>query len=287
MDVLQEALDKALASTLYYHRIESLKPAVRTLSDASRRMFASQAYDSLLAVYSADLSESKRDDERKAAVILAAITVALAARLSRDVSSLRPGLSQALTAALVNAGLAKHGIRADLRSVSAEKWLAEHGAELVKGINEFTRQQMAIILRDGFAAGKSVDAIASDLMMGFSEMSYARAYRIAVTEANYAWSHAELEHAARMEESGFTMVKEWILNPLHPRWDECDTCADVGAIPIKTPFPTGKQAPPDHPHCGCCLTSYPASDAQQPWGNTVLGLTPIVPFGNRGDANAA
>jgi len=290
MATLQEALDKALAATLYHHRIESLKPAVRTLEVASKRMFIAQAYEVLLAVYGADLSEDTRQeraDKRRAAIILAAITAALARRLSQDVGLLRPGLAQALAIAVANAGLAKHGIVADLRSVRAEKWIAEHGAELVTGINKFTREQMAIVLRDAFRAGKSVDAIAGDLMMKFGEMNYARAYRIAVTEANYAWTHAELEHAAAMEGAGFKMVKEWLLNPLHPRWDECDTCSDVGAIPIKMAFPTGKQGPPDHPNCGCCLTSYPDSSQDQPWGAMVFGLTPVQPFGGQGEANAA
>jgi hypothetical protein len=77
-----ESIDRALAATLYMHRIESQKPAVRTLEDASRRMFAAQAYDSLLAIYQADLSEAtqQENDERKAAIILAAIAAALALR---------------------------------------------------------------------------------------------------------------------------------------------------------------------------------------------------------------
>jgi hypothetical protein len=290
MATLQEALDKALAATLYYHRIESLKPAVRTLEVASKRMFIAQAYEVLLAVYGADLSEAtqqEKADKRRAAIILAAITAALARRLSRDVALLQPGLAQALAIAVANAGLAKHGILANLRSVRAEKWIAEHGAELVTGINEFTREQMAIVLRDAFRAGKSVDAIAGDLMLKFGEMNYARAYRIAVTESAKAWSHVELEHAAAMEDAGFNMLKEWILNPLHPRYDECDMCSDAGAIPIKMPFPTGDQAPPQHPSCGCCLTSYPDTAQDQPWGATVFGLTPVAPFGGQGEANAS
>jgi hypothetical protein len=282
-----ESIDRALAATLYMHRIESQKPAVRTLEDASRRMFAAQAYDSLLAIYQADLSEAtqQENDERKAAIILAAIAAALALRLSRDAATFRPGLLQALTAALVNAGLAKHGIVGGPASIAADKWLAQHGAELVAGINDFTRQQMAIILRNGFAAGKSVDAIAWDLMSGFSNMSYGRAYRIAVTEANKAWTYAELQHANLMEQAGYKMSKQWLLGPTHPRMDRCDEAADMGAVPLSTIYPNGIGGPPDHPHCGCCLTAYPDTGVNQPWGNLVLGLTP-APFG-QGEANAA
>jgi hypothetical protein len=284
---LQETLDRALAATLYQHRIDSLKPAVRALEDASRRMFVAQAYDCLLAVYGADLSEATKeeDDERKAAAILLAIAAALALRLSRDVATLTPGLEQSLAIAVANAGLAKHGIHADLRSVKAQEWLAAHGAELVTGINQFTREQMAIVLRNGFAAGKSIDDIAADLMWKFHDMSYARAYRIAVTEANKAWTYAELEHAKLMEESGYKMVKQWLLGPMHPRMDRCDEAAEMGSVPLSHIYPNGIGGPPDHPHCGCCLTSYPDTGQSQPWGSLVLGLTP-TPFG-QGDANAA
>jgi len=284
---LQEVLDRALALSLYQHRIDSLRPAMRTLQDAGRRMFTAQAYDSLLAVYGADLSEATKEekDDRKAAAILLAITAALALRLSRDVALLQPGLEQALTAAVVNAGLAKYGIRADLRSIKAQEWLAAHGAELVTGINQFTREQMAIVLRDGFAAGKSVDDIAADLMFKFNDMSWPRAYRIAVTEANKAWTYAELEHAKLMEDAGFLMVKQWLLGPTHPRMDRCDEAAEMGAVPLSHIYPNGIGGPPDHPHCGCCLTSYPDTGQSQPWGAMVLGLTP-TPFG-QGDANAA
>lgn len=287
--MLEEALDKALAKTIYWHQIALLESSRRILEDNARQMFRAQAYDVLLAVFEADLSEATQEekDKRKAAIVMAAIAAALAKRLSRDVQTLRPGLVAALTTAVIHSGLAKYGIKGDLHSLRAEEWLAQHGAELVKGINDYTREQMAGILADGLARGQSVEDIASRLTGRFEDMTYARARRIALTETSKAWSFAEMESANLMERAGYKMVKEWLLGPLHPRYDFCDHNHEAGAIPITQPFPMGDMAPPQHPNCGCSLITYPAG-GDQPWGVQVLGQTPWMPFGfEQGDINAA
>jgi hypothetical protein len=91
-----------------------------------------------------------------------------------------------------------------------------------------------------------------------------------------------------MEQAGYRMVKEWLLGPMHPRYDICDHNAEAGAIPIHKSFPSGEMWTPAHPSCGCGVTSYPDPYRNQPWGNPVLGAIPMVPFGDdQGDANAA
>lgn len=287
--MLVETLTKALQHTLYAHRVMSLRGSEVQIENDSKAMFAMQGWDILMALFTADLGEAKReedDHDREIAIILAAIAAALAARVARDVQTLRPGLISALTAAVVNSGLAKYGIEGDIRSIAAETYLRQHGAELVTGINQFTRQRMATLLADAFASGESIDVIALRIMASFDEMSASRALRIARTEASKAWSFAELESAALMEEAGFKMVKEWLLGPLHPRMDLCDDNNQAGAIPLHQPFPSGDMATPQHPNCGCSVITYPDELAPQPWGTTVAGRTPYPPGFDQGDENA-
>jgi hypothetical protein len=95
-----------------------------------------------------------------------------------------------------------------------------------------------------------------------------------------------MESGYEMERSGYRMVKEWLLGPMHPRYDPCDHNHEEGAIPLKRPFSTGDMAPPQHPNCGCSLITYP-TDGEQPWGSQILGQTPLMPFGfDQGDQNA-
>jgi hypothetical protein len=279
--MLLETLDRALQKTLYWHRVAALESAVATTELEVRMMFAGQAYDILMALYMADLSEAagEDDDDRRVAVIMAAIALALKRRLDRDVLTIKPGLAQALRTALVNSAFAKYGIQGGLDSIRGEQWLLAHGAELVTQINEYTRERMAKLLAESFRKGESIETIATKLMAGFDEMNLARARRIALTETSKAWSYAEMESAYEMERAGYRMVKEWLLGPMHPRYDPCDHNHEQGAVPLRQPFSTGDMAPPQHPNCGCSLITYPDGSAPQPWGSQVIGQTPLMPFG--------
>ena len=284
-----ETLDRTLQKTLYWHRVDVLASAVGQMDLNARQMFAMQAYDILMALFYADLSEASKEeeDDRKVALVMAAIAIALKRRLERDVTTLRPGLAQALRTALVESAFAKYGIRGDLASIRGEQWLLKHGAELVTQINEFTRERMAALLAESFKKGEPIEVTAQKLMAKFDEMSIARARRIAITETSKAWSYAEMESAADFERAGYTMVKEWLLGPMHPRYDICDHNHEEGAIPLKQPFSSGDMAPPQHPNCGCSLITYPDGGIEQPWGSQVLGQTPMMPFGfDQGDERA-
>jgi hypothetical protein len=286
--MISEALDRALADTLYLHRKEALRSSVNLIERDALNMFSQQAWDCLLVFSFAELAESSSKDAKKAAVIMAAISAALRARMDHDTLILKPGLVAALSAALVHAGMAKYGITGTLESIAAEKWMAAHGAELVTGINDFTRQRMAAVLAEGLAAGDTAEGLAQRLMTYFDNLSIERARKIALTEASKAWSYAESQSAELMEEAGYIMVKEWLLGPMHPRFDICDHNNQAGAIPIHLTFPSGNMWTPAHPSCGCGVITYPDPYRKQPWGTPVLGSIPAIPFGDQqGDANAA
>lgn len=287
--MMREALNRALAASVYQHRIDTLAPAVQTIDSAARNLFTAQSYDIAHALYMADLSEAQKedDDDRKAAIILAAIAAALAARIGRDAATLAPGILDAMALSIARSGLARYGIAGDVRSLAAQQWLAQHGAELVRDINETTRQGIANIIQRGIARGDDIERIARSLLLHIDEMTPVRARKIALTETAKAWTEGELAQARLMEQSGYKMVKEWLLGPFHNVWDRCDQCADCGVVPIKFRFPNGAGGPPDHPNCGCCLVTYPAPDVAQPWGTMVLGQPlNFNPFADQGDTNA-
>jgi hypothetical protein len=279
---MQEALRKALAATIYYHRMEVQASAVSRLQRAAAAVFQMQSYDALLAYWHADLAEASKeeDEDRRVAVILAAVALALSQRTGRDLAALAPGLEDALQAAVTHSGLARYGISANLRAIRAEEYLRTHGGELVQGLNEHTLERLRSALVAGFRAGEGAEGMAARITGLFDDMTEARAYKIAVTEANKAWSYAETEQARVMEQAGYQLRKEWLLNPAHPHYDECDLCADAGPLPLAAMFPIGVDAPPAHPSCGCALVTYPDPGHDQPWGAMVLGQTPVLMFGN-------
>jgi len=287
--VLAETLTRALQDTLFLHRVDVLRPAEQRIERDAINMFRLQAYDILMAFYEADITikeakEEDDDDEIAALVIL--LMAALHRRLTRDVQILQPALTLALEIALKQSALAKYGIAGTLRDIDAEQYLRVHGAELVTGINTYTRERMRTMLADAFKASQAPEEVAARLMTSFDEMTYSRGLKIARTEASKAWSYAEMQSAELAERAGYRMVKEWLLGPMHPRYDICDHNHDEGAIPPKQLFSSGDMAPPQHPNCGCSLITYPA-DGDQPWGSQILGQTPLMPFGfDTGDQNA-
>jgi hypothetical protein len=287
-DFMEEALTRALQKAMYWHQTDVQRQPRERIERLAASVFAAQSYDILLAFFQADLSEAtkEQEDERKIAAILFLIAAALAARLGRDVAMLTPGLEDALRVALLNGGLTRYGINADIRAIDAERYLRQHGAELVKGINEFTMKELREVLARGLREGVSMEDLASRLMTKMDDYRLYRARRIAVTESSKAWSYAEMESAGRMEDAGYRMVKEWLLGPAHPRYDICDHNHEEGAIPLNRSFSSGDMAPPQHPNCGCSLITYPAG-GDQPWGTQVLGGLPFMPFGfDQGDPNA-
>lgn len=91
-------------------------------------------------------------------------------------------------------GLQLERISAKARLSSQDKmaanWLQDRGAELVTGILETTRDQMAQTLADGVRAKKSVKDIASDIREQFEGFPDSRASTIARNEIQDAYNYA-------------------------------------------------------------------------------------------------
>jgi len=214
-------------------------------------MFSQQCWDVLHALYSLDLGEADRHADAKTAAILAAIAAALSSRLDSDVALLAPGIEQSLAAGIARSAVMKAGLGTSVSSDAAQAWLAAHGAELVTGVDRWTKQQLRTVVSNGLAAGDSITDIAQAIVARFNGFTLQRATTIAMTESSTAWSWGTLEFGRQLVAAGANVSKLWILSLDHDVVDECDDNADVGAIPLESFFPTGHLAPPEHPSCKC------------------------------------
>jgi hypothetical protein len=142
----------------------------------------------------------------------------------------------------------------DLRDPRVARYLEEHGAELVKGIDEETRRQIKTLIQQG----GGYDAIAKRISERFAEFAVgrpqdhidSRAHLVAVTEVGNALEHGSWLAAQDAKQAGLPMEKAWLVTG----GDICDECVAneaAGWIDIDEPFPSGDDAPLAHPACRC------------------------------------
>ncbi|AEV24614.1 phage putative head morphogenesis protein, SPP1 gp7 family [Azospira oryzae PS] len=153
----------------------------------------------------------------------------------------------------------------DLMRERAEAWAQDRAAEMVGmrrvgddlvpnpgahwRIDEGTRDMLRGLTEQALEEGWSVQEMASQIedANAFSE---ARAEMIARTEL------AKADVAGSMEgyrASGVVQGKRWITAEDDLVSDECKACGDAGVIGIDDVFPSGEDAPPNHPNCRCAV----------------------------------
>lgn len=116
-------------------------------------------------------------------------------------------------------------------------------------ITETTREGLRTIIAQGLAEGWSSEQVAQAIE-GSEWFSADRAALIARTELAEAHSMGSL---AIWEQAGVVEGKKNLLSDSHLGPDVCDECADVGVIPLRATFPSGRLGPPHHPRCECTL----------------------------------
>jgi len=130
-------------------------------------------------------------------------------------------------------------------------WANEHGAELVKNINEETRSKLSKVIADGIENKRGVDGIARDIRTAIADMSPTRSKLISHTETGNALGQSVLDRSIDMGVNG----KEWILGS-GGRTGNCDECianSEAGVIPIDQEFPSGVMTVLQHPGCTCAV----------------------------------
>ncbi len=187
--------------------------------------------------------------------------------LGSDLSDLNRALEAALQSldrrvvtlgaqhAMDSAPLASIDIAWDLQRPDVERYLANHAAELVQGINDTTRTRLATVLRQGVREGKSIEQITQDVMGAARSMSVERSRLIAQTETLRGYNAGAVS-AMRASEvvSGMRFVDGQFgacpycqaLNGKIVSLDE-GFSYDVGQRTISAPHP------PVHPGCRCTI----------------------------------
>lgn len=130
-------------------------------------------------------------------------------------------------------------------------------------IDDSTREMLRTAVEKALTEGQSADELKAAILedCAFSEE---RAEAIARTEI------AKADMAGTMEGyrvSGLVAGKQWSTAQDDLVSEECLACEDAGPIDIDKPFPSGNDAPPNHPNCRC--TVLPVLNDEMPAGKNV------------------
>lgn len=116
-------------------------------------------------------------------------------------------------------------------------------------ITEGTRDFLRTSVRAAIDEGLSNDDVSAKIVESYA-FSNARATVIARTETNRA-SNAGALQAYRA--SGVVSGKQWLTAEDDKVTPDCEDNGDAGVIALGAKFPSGADAPPDHPNCRCTI----------------------------------
>ena len=148
----------------------------------------------------------------------------------------------------------------DLDNPRAVAYIEEHGADLVSGINETTRDYIRTIIRNGTDEGWSYNRMAqaiSDRFVDFAvgrpqEHIESRAHLIAIQEVGEAYEHGNEVVIRDLQSAGLKMEKKWdTMSDDRVSQDICAPNAAQGWIPVDEPFQSGHQRALGHVACRC------------------------------------
>lgn len=146
-----------------------------------------------------------------------------------------------------------------LKNPRAIAYVEEHGAELVKGINDTTRGYIRTLIRDGVDGGWSYNRIAEELTNRFSEFAVgvpqkhieSRAHLVAVTEVGNAYEAGNRIVVQDLQDAGLKMEKKWSTIGDENVSDGCRENEAEGWIPADDEHASGDMNPLRFPGCRC------------------------------------
>lgn len=146
-----------------------------------------------------------------------------------------------------------------LKNPRAVKYIAEHGAKLVTGINDTTRSYLGTVINDGVDGGWSYDRMAKAITDRFSQFAVgvpqkhieSRAHLVAVTEVGQAYEAGNEIVVNDLTKAGLKMEKKWDTVGDDRVSDGCLENERAGWIPIDEEFPSGDMRPLRFPGCRC------------------------------------
>ncbi len=151
------------------------------------------------------------------------------------------------------------GVSTDQMDAAAEAYVKEHGAELVKEIEDTTRDRMKEMIGEAVREGYSADELADNIEESgvFGE---ARAETIARTEL--ATAHVQ-GNIAGWEATGLVDRKQWITGA-----GCCPECQELDGVIVDMDedfdYADGPvEAPPAHPNCRCDILPLLVEDSPE------------------------
>lgn len=146
-----------------------------------------------------------------------------------------------------------------LRNPRAVAYLRQHGAELVRGINDTTRDHMRTLITQATEEGWSYNRLARaireqfDGFAGLRPQAHIRdrATLVAVTELGEAYETGSAIVVRDLQDAGLVMEKSWLTVGDRRVSAGCLENAAAGWIPFDEPFPSGHMHPLRFPGCRC------------------------------------
>lgn len=173
-------------------------------------------------------------------------------------------IDAAVAKALVYGGigmLGEIGVKArfDLKNPRAVDYLRDYGADLVKGVNETTRDTLQTLITNATKEGWSYKRTAEAILEKFEQFAVgkpqehidSRAHLIAVTETGNAYEEGNRIVAKDLQDAGLDMEKMWSTVGDTKVSAECKENEKDGWIGIDKAHSSGHQRPLRFPGCRC------------------------------------
>lgn len=151
------------------------------------------------------------------------------------------------------------GIKFDLKNPRAVDYLKDYGADLVKGINETTRDILQTLVTQAADEGWSYKKTAEAIIARFEDFAVgkpqahidSRAHLIAVTETGNAYEQGNMIVAKNLQDAGLTMEKAWSTVGDSKVSAGCVANEAEGWIALEQSHASGHQRPLRFPGCRC------------------------------------
>lgn len=146
-----------------------------------------------------------------------------------------------------------------LKNPRAVAYLEAHGAELVAGINDTTRDAIQSIVTQGVDEGWSYNRTAQAISTRFREFAVgrpqdhidSRAHLVAVTESGNAYMAGQQAVVGDLMDAGLSMEKAWATIGDDKVSEGCQANEAAGWIAADENFPSGDPHPLRFPGCRC------------------------------------
>lgn len=139
----------------------------------------------------------------------------------------------------------------DLENPRAVEYLAQHGADLVTGLNATSLAELRAIIEQGISEGWSYNTIASAIRARFTDWARSRAELVAVQELASAYEAGNYLMASQLAASGLEIEKSNLTAGDDKVSDICLSAAADGWIALDKAFSSGTEHAPNHVRCRC------------------------------------